>query len=292
MGDVAPMTVAQVSALEIKATWKVDGDFSALMRAGCALGAAREPRGAAGQVGMQLLEACAACGHVSFITDYIHEVCGDSSVSSTSVDQIRLLDGDLVCQWLSASLASLEKELDSICTNGNQITDETLLSKMRTRLLSYTAANEAMRSVGLGAKSVPPDQLLRLAQLVSVLCWLAGQSCSLESGSRRHRDHFDFQEDAAQRRKALQRLGLLMHSILGSLQGMVESDVSYPFHSLGTCLRTMFLRERTAKAGEATQRDGRAQVLLYYLWDCGFTDGCKVRPHDDAVCLSCFSDRS
>lgn len=288
------MTVAQVSALDIKAIWKPDDNFRALVQAGRALGAASQSSASGAssamlqpsQAGMQLLEACAACGHASFITDYVHEICGDANISSTCVDHMTLLDGDHVHQWLTASVASLEKQLHSMCTTGNRLKDETLLSKMHTRLRSYTAVNDAMCAAGLAAKSLPADQLVQLTQLVASLCCLSGQGTTVETGSSRHRDRLDFQEDVSQRRKALQRHKLFAQSTLGALQNLLTSSTAYPFASLGTCLLELFLHGKAAAEGRKSMGHQCAQALLYFLWDCGSDEDCMVR--NDVLHHTCF----
>jgi hypothetical protein len=148
----APLTITKLSALDLKATWNPDGNFMALLNAGRSLGCASSTTPE--EAGLTLLSACASCGHAAFICDYVHQICGNTSVSSTSMSDISLLDGDLVQHWLSKSIASLTSELDSMCTTGGHMTVEPLLAVMRTCVLAYIAVNNAMRSAGLEAKTI------------------------------------------------------------------------------------------------------------------------------------------
>ena len=154
MAVVTPLTVSQLSAQDVQQVFSPAHDFQALIKAATGLSGNAghlSPAEAAASV----LDACAVCGHASFAADYVHEVCGNKAISSTSVDHIPLLDGGLVQQWMQQSIKDIESELRTVCASGNGMSDETGLSRMRTRLLSYQTINAALKSAGLHGKTVP-----------------------------------------------------------------------------------------------------------------------------------------
>jgi hypothetical protein len=153
--DYIASAIADVSSADLKKVWNPNEQFCALLRVASELGGNGQLAPTPAEAGLRILDACASSGHASFVADYIKEICADPGVSSTSISDMTMLDGDLVQQWLLSSIARLEADLQGVCCTGNGIHDELLLSKMRTQLISYASINSVVQSAGLDSKGVP-----------------------------------------------------------------------------------------------------------------------------------------
>lgn len=151
---LSPATALPVSGEDVREVWNPGNQFRTLISLGKSLGGSGQL--SAHEAGPLVLDVCATSGQVSFVTDYVHEVCGDSSVSSSEVADMALLDGDMVHEWITSRTGSAHAELVRVCGTGSGMSDDTLLAQLHTRLLAYAAVNSALSTAGLHSKAVPP----------------------------------------------------------------------------------------------------------------------------------------
>lgn len=97
--------------------------------------------------------------------------------------------------------------------------------------------------------------------MVTALSWIASQQLPLAESSVRHLGS-GFPAEVAQRRAAATQHGLgdsLAITVLEAHAGQ------YPFPSLLGAVKAIFFGVGSGGG------DARAQLLMYYLWDCGHT---------------------
>lgn len=134
---------------DLRATWDSQQGFARLLQAARQLGT--QPCSVPADAGMLLLDQCAATGQHCYLADYVHEICADPSVSSPSVDEMALLDGDLLHSWLSKRCGEAQQQLQDAM---HPLPASEEVCALRVRMRGYQVANTALRLAGLDSKAV------------------------------------------------------------------------------------------------------------------------------------------
>lgn len=156
---MATAVVAELAATDPEALWCERDGWSRLQAAGCQLrnSGHLSPEDSAHAV----FDACAACGHSTLLTDYVHDICADPEKSTANASFMALLDGNVLSRWLHRACSATDAELRSICDTGNDMSDASKLAQMRTRVLTCAQVNAALQEAGLPSKAAPAGALCR-----------------------------------------------------------------------------------------------------------------------------------
>jgi hypothetical protein len=126
------------------------------------------------------------------------------------------------------------------------------------------------------------DTLSRYEQLLAAIFWLMDEEESPDSLPSKHTDIVAFERAVAARRRALSAAGIAEQStpdlLLERLSGnsAASDGAHYPFHSLMGCLQHVLLGHSKTKSCPADARALRSQLILHYLWDCGWQGNWQV----------------
>ena len=146
--------VAELAATDPEVLWCERDGWARLQAAGCQLRGDAQPTPE--DSALAVFDACAACGHSSLLTDYVHEICSDPEKSTAQVGSMALFDGNLLSRWLHTTCRATDAELRTICETGNGMSDESKLAQLRTRVLTCTHVNAALEHAGMQSKAVSP----------------------------------------------------------------------------------------------------------------------------------------
>lgn len=113
------------------------------------------PRSSHDQATCAMLSACCQSGHAAWVADYLHEICGDSNLSSTNLEDIAVMNGDCVETWLLNATGSLINEMSV----SSALTNSGLVAKLLGQLVCVQAVNDSLKSLKLSHGGVPSGAL-------------------------------------------------------------------------------------------------------------------------------------
>lgn len=98
-----------------------------------------------------MLSACCSSGHAAWVADYLHEICGDSSLSSVNLEDMAVMNGDCVESWLLRSTGELINELSV----ASALANSGLVAKLLGQVVCLRAVNDSLKSLQLSHGGVP-----------------------------------------------------------------------------------------------------------------------------------------
>lgn len=99
-----------------------------------------------------MLSACCSSGHAVWVTDYVHEICGDSSLSSVNLEDMAVMNGDCVESWLLRATGELINEM----SEPSALANSGLVAKLLGQVVAIQAVNDSLKSLKLSHGGVPP----------------------------------------------------------------------------------------------------------------------------------------
>eukprot|EP00892_Ulva_mutabilis_P004814 jgi/Ulvmu1/2704/UM014_0160.1 len=209
-----------------------------------------------------MLTACCSSGHTAWIADYLHEICGDSNLSSTNLEDMAVMNGDCVESWLLRATGELINEMSV----SSALANSSLVAKLLGRVICLQGANDALKSLKLSHGGVPSDKLHQCHQLLSALAWMSmhGVNCAAVPDLDTLRQSTELTLLAG--REAVTDEHATLQLIRSLLPPDSSAVMAYPFQSLLQCLQTIFLTDPSGDEVSAPRSRARVHLLLYYLW--------------------------
>jgi hypothetical protein len=126
---------------------------------------------------------------------------------------------------------------------------------------------------------VRADEVRRLLQGYSFLAWMRWQGLVLSAATERHVDHAAFMTEVADRRTAAAQASMSGNEPCAATRGLPwharNLPAQYPFCNVAECMTFCFASKAQPRVDGSSWR---AQMMLYFLWDCGLSENWQVRP--------------
>lgn len=103
-----------------------------------------------------MLTACCTSGHAAWVADYLHEICGDSNVSTTNLEDMAVMNGDCVESWLLRATGEVINEM----SNSSALSNSSLVAKLLGRVVCIQVVNDSLKSLKLSHGGVPAGVIL------------------------------------------------------------------------------------------------------------------------------------
>lgn len=99
-----------------------------------------------------MLSACCSSGHAAWVADYVHEICGDSALSSVNLEDMAVMNGDCVESWLLRATGEVINEMSV----SSALANSGLVAKLLGQVVAIQAVNDSLKSLKLSHGGVPP----------------------------------------------------------------------------------------------------------------------------------------
>lgn len=208
-------------------------------------------------------------GLTNIVTEYIREVCSDTSLTSSDPTQAFLLDGECVRQWASRAIDASRLRLRSWLSTPSAFS---LLSNIsKDAIIREVARLRALLSItsSLAAEEQNAEAAL-LLQCVRVIDWLTGVVFSTSGPTGRFSSEQEWRYVASQRRGARLEGGgsLFLDGMIASVAQHDVHGLTLPISSTERLLLHLFLSTDKSASDEALH--AKLALLTYHLADGGF----------------------